>query len=112
MSLLERPGAFIDAPKKKEISPEQISKGIDLIRPLFDKQFVVEPCELTALHGYINHRPAHESFPELRWDIVQAGYRQEQGLPVDERHLGLFVIRKMLLDVDLRVLEPELLETS
>jgi hypothetical protein len=106
MSLLERDLEHRDARQKKEITAEQISRGINSIRGLFDKDFELEPCEMTALYGYINYtEPVDSGDAELRWDIVAAGYRQQQGVPVNERHLGLYVIRKMLLDVELVSIE-------
>lgn len=107
MSLLERSETGTGSERKTEITLEQIAKGIDVIRPYFDKEFTLEPCEMVALHSYINSKPSDVGDAQLRFDIVQAGWRQEQGLPLNERHLGVFVIRKMLHGVDLRSFEAD-----
>jgi len=98
MSLLEQEVVLT----KVEITPEQIAKGIEVISPLFDREIILETCELKALHGCINGiKRTDDDDRQLRYDIVLSNDRRKQGRSVNERHLGLFVIRKMLLDVDL-----------
>lgn len=53
--------------------------------------------ERSALRGMLRQvGPVELSEQELRWDIIQANYRQQEGHQVEERHVMLFSILKVM----------------
>ncbi len=87
--------------ERREITHTQVEKGLALLAPLFGQEIAVEPCELTAIHGLISgQHPVDWSDSDLRYEIIQSNRRYQEGSLVDERHLGLFIIKKMLQEVD------------
>jgi hypothetical protein len=57
----------------------------------------LEPSEVRAIGGLLaRSHPLDDGDAELRFDIIQAKYRQEHDIQVSEHHLALYSLYRLL----------------